>query len=78
MDVMIHYSQTSRRSCKELRIKQRNMETIITVYQIYLLVVLFSSAYSVTTVYISYLVIWQLYFYTDDHWQMHIPRSSTA
>lgn len=41
MDVMIHYSQTSRRSCKKLRIKQRNMETIIIIYQIYLLVVSF-------------------------------------
>lgn len=37
MDVMIHYSQTSRRSCKKFRIKQRNMDTIIIIYQIYLL-----------------------------------------
>lgn len=41
MDVMIHYSQTSRRSWKKLRIKQRNMGAIIIIYQIYLLVVLF-------------------------------------
>lgn len=53
MDVMIHYSQTSRRSCKKLRIKQRNMDTIIIIYQIYLLELYFI-LYSFTNAQLSY------------------------